>query len=101
MDPKGEDKKGDLVAIYVTAPVQAIRYVCRCLEAQLEQTDDPDEARAQKWMKVELLAQFSDDLFPREKMIGLGVRAVRGPRRMTKDLMQAVKKALTGSSGVK
>ena len=98
---KGKIKKGDLVAIYVTAPVQAIRYVCRCLEAQLEQTDDPDEARAQKWMKVELLAQFSDDLFPREKMFGLGVRAVRGPRRMTKDLTQAVKKALTGSSGVK
>lgn len=75
---------GDFVAIYVTAPVQAIRYFCRVRAAHLP-ADDPSE---KEWMQVEMLQQFPDDVFPREKMMELGVKAVRGPRRMTKELIE-------------
>ncbi len=98
---KGKIRKGDLVAMYITAPVQAIRYVCRCLEAELDNTLYPDEPHIKKLMKVELLAQFSDDVLPRERMMELGVRAVRGPRRMTKELREAVELELRRGSDSK
>lgn len=93
---KGKIQKGDLVAMYITAPVQAIRYVCRCLESEIENTIYPNESPVKKLMKVELIAQFSDDILSREKMKELGVRAVRGPRRMTKELIAVVKEAMLG-----
>ncbi len=41
-------------------------------------------------MQVELLAQFSDDVLPRARMMDLGVKAVRGPRRLTKELIDVL-----------
>lgn len=91
---KAKIQKGDLVFMYVTAPVQAIRYVCRCLEAEVDNTIYPDYPDIKKLMKVELILTFDDSLFPFETMKELGVRAVRGPRRMTKELIEAVQKEL-------
>lgn len=91
---KGKIKKGDLVAMYVTAPVQAIRYVCRCLEAEMDNDIYPEDPETKKLMKVELIATFEDGLFPFAVMKELGVHAVRGPRRMTKELIEAVEKAM-------
>lgn len=81
---------GDIVAIYVTAPVQAIRYVCRVLGANLENHGQSDIPTEKKLMQVELLAQFSDDVLPRARMMDLGVRAVRGPRRLTEGVIEVL-----------
>lgn len=89
---KGKIKKDDWVCIYVTAPVQAIRYVCRCLGAEIENNLYPEEPEINKLMQVELVQRFEDSFFPFEVMKELGVRAVRGPRRMTRELIEAVKK---------
>lgn len=87
---KATIQAGDLVAMYITAPIRAIRYLCRVLEAQIDNTLYPEKT-TKKLMKVELIHTFSDDEFPIEKMKLLGVKAVRGPRRMTKELMEAIK----------
>lgn len=88
---KSTIQAGDIVAIYVTAPVQAIRYVCRVLGANLENQGESDIPTEKKVMQVELLAQFSDDVLPRARMMDLGVRAVRGPRRLTKKAIEYLK----------
>lgn len=80
----------DIVAIYVTAPVQAIRYVCRVLGANLENHGESDIPTDKKLMRVELIAELSDDMLPRERMMELGVRAVRGPRRLTERVIQVL-----------
>ncbi|WP_105209728.1 MmcQ/YjbR family DNA-binding protein [Streptococcus suis] len=85
---KSTIQAGDIVAIYVTAPVQAIRYVCRVLGANLENLGESDIPTEKKLMQVELLAQFSDDVLPRARMMDLGVRAVRGPRRLTEEVIR-------------
>lgn len=72
----------------MTAPVQAIRYVCRVLGANLENHGESDIPTEKKLMQVELLAQFSDDVLPRARMKDLGVRAVRGPRRLTEGVIE-------------
>ncbi|HFI0055266.1 TPA: MmcQ/YjbR family DNA-binding protein [Streptococcus suis] len=87
---KSTIQAGDIVAIYVTAPVQAIRYVCRVLGANLENHGQSDIPTDKKVMQVELLVQFSDDVLPRARMMDLGVRAVRGPRRLTKEAIQVL-----------
>lgn len=77
----------DIVAIYVTAPVQAVRYVCRVLKANIVREEKSDQSSSKKLMQVELLATLSDCVLSRERMIELGVKAVRGPRRMTKEMI--------------
>ncbi|HFI0934273.1 TPA: MmcQ/YjbR family DNA-binding protein [Streptococcus suis] len=88
---KSTIQAGDIVAIYVTAPVQAIRYVCRVLGANLENHRESDILTEKKLMQVELIAQFSDDVLPRARMMDLGVKAVRGPRRLTKEAIEYLK----------
>ncbi|MBO4125868.1 MmcQ/YjbR family DNA-binding protein [Streptococcus suis] len=87
---KSTIQAGDIVAIYVTTPVQAIRYVCRVLGANLENQGESDIPTEKKVMQVELLAQFSDDVLPRARMMDLGVRAVRGPRRLTEGVIEVL-----------
>ncbi|MGV3080292.1 MmcQ/YjbR family DNA-binding protein [Streptococcus sp. 32226D021BW] len=87
---KSTIQAGDIVAIYVTAPVQAIRYVCRVLGANLENHGESDIPTEKKIMQMELLAQFSDDVLPRARMMDLGVRAVRGPRRLTEGVIEVL-----------
>ncbi|MBY5035503.1 MmcQ/YjbR family DNA-binding protein [Streptococcus gallolyticus] len=87
---KATIQTGDLVAMYITAPVRALRYVCRVLGSQLENHRYPEESN-KLLMQVELLHTFTDDEFPIDRMKELGVKAVRGPRRMTKELAEAVK----------
>ena len=88
---KSTIQAGDIVAIYVTAPVQAIRYVCRVLGANLENRGESDIPTEKKVMQVELIAQLSDAVLPRERMLDLGVKAVRGPRRLTKELIDVLR----------
>lgn len=87
---KSTIKVGDIVAIYVTAPVQAIRYVCRVLGANLENHGESDIPTEKQLMQVELLAQLTDDVLPRARMMDLGVRAVRGPRRLTEGVIEVL-----------
>lgn len=93
---KATIQAGDIVAMYITAPVRAIRYVCRVLEAQIDNRLYPEED-AKKLMKVELIDTFGDEVFPIERMKELGVKAVRGPRRLTKELRDALVEKLEAS----
>ncbi|MCG9883836.1 MmcQ/YjbR family DNA-binding protein [Streptococcus suis] len=63
---------------------------CRVLGANLENHGESDIPTGKKLMQVELIAQLSDDVLPRARMMDLGVRAVRGPRRLTKEVIQVL-----------
>ncbi len=79
---KGQIRKGDFVFIYITAPVQALRYACHVIEVSSDR------------MMLQQLVQFSDDDFPLEKMKTLGVTSVRGARRLTSELIAELKRSL-------
>ncbi|HFI0470113.1 TPA: MmcQ/YjbR family DNA-binding protein [Streptococcus suis] len=89
---KSTIQAGDIVAIYVTAPVQVIRYVCRVLQANVTNHGQSDIPRDKSVMQVELIAQLPDEFLPRERMMDLGVKAVRGPRRLTEELIRELQK---------
>lgn len=85
---KASIKKGDFVAIYMTAPTKAVRYFCRVLEANIPNDAYRDDTSIKKLMKIELLQSFSDNEVTFEHLKSYGVKAVRGPRRMTKKLIE-------------
>ena len=85
---KASIKKGDFVAIYMTAPTKAVRYFCQVLEADLPNEAYRDDTSIKKLMKIELLHTFSDEQVTFETLKSCGVKAVRGPRRMTKELIE-------------
>lgn len=91
---KASIKKGDFVAIYMTAPTKAVRYFCRVLEANIPNDAYRDDTSIKKLMKIELLQSFSDNEVTFEHLKSYGVKAVRGPRRMTKELIAYIKPLL-------
>lgn len=73
---------GDMVYLYVTAPVCAVLYRCQVTRADIPWDYDDGRIHARRGMDLKLLTTYSPDVLPREKLQTYGVRAVRGPRHM-------------------
>ncbi|MGT2926675.1 MmcQ/YjbR family DNA-binding protein [Streptococcus cuniculipharyngis] len=91
---KARIKAGDYVAIYMTAPVKAIRYLCRVLQADLPNHGQRDREDIQKLMTLELLRTFPDGQFPQVRLAEYGLKTVRGPRRLPSSLSQVLADSL-------
>ncbi|MBM7643605.1 MmcQ/YjbR family DNA-binding protein [Streptococcus loxodontisalivarius] len=83
---KASIKAGDFVLIYITAPTRAVRYICQVLEADLPNHAYRDEPSIKKLMKLRLIKTYADSDLDFERLKSLGVKAVRGPRRVSQDL---------------
>ncbi|MGV3010173.1 MmcQ/YjbR family DNA-binding protein [Streptococcus thoraltensis] len=90
---KASIKAGDWVLIYMTSPIKAIRYACKVLETDIDNKGHRDNPKIKQLMKLSLKQTFLDDQLPLELMAEKGVRAVRGPRRLSKDLVDYLNKA--------
>lgn len=77
-------KSGDYVLIYLTAPIKAIRYLCQVLEDHL-----PGDL-----MKVRLIKDYTDEELSFDDLKGYGIRAIRGPRRLTASLQEKIQSDL-------
>lgn len=86
-------KKGDWVYIYMTAPHRCLRYACQVLETNIANEGYRDQEDIKELMRLRLIDTFSDDVYPSSLLASHGVKAVRGPRRMTKSLIDLVEKA--------
>lgn len=79
---------GDNVYIYVGAPYSAIMYKCVAVEVDLPRYWDPRPDK--KAMRLKILKRYGPDLMNKEVLRAHGVRAVRGPRYMPKDLIEEI-----------
>lgn len=86
-------KQGDWVYIYMTAPHRCLRYACQVLETNITNEGYRDQEDIKELMRLRLIDTFSDDVYPSSLLASHGVKAVRGPRRMTKSLIDLVEKA--------
>lgn len=84
---KASIKAGDVVLIYITAPTKAVRYVCQVLEDHLGDDNRP-------LMRLKLMKQLTDDVLTFDQLKALGVKAVRGPRRVTAALVTHLNKLI-------
>ena len=83
--------KGDIVYMYVAAPVSAILYKCRVLETDIPYDYQDKNLTITALMKIELLKRYDRDKFT-FSMLGdeYGIYAVRGPRGVPYSLIEAL-----------
>ncbi len=86
-------KVGDLVYLYVTAPYSAILYRCKAEEVDIPYKYKDKNISISKAMKLKLLARFDKADYTFEKLKEYGIRAVRGPRLITKKLSEEINKS--------
>ena len=94
---------GDIVYLYVAAPVSALLYRCQALEVDIPYDKEPGELNITRVMRIKKLNEFSADAYPLEKLKSYGVSAVRGPRNMPSGLSHALSlppKEEMGNDGV-
>lgn len=77
--------EGNIVYIYVTAPVSGIRYKCRVLETDIPCRVSDDNIRMTKAMRLKLLRRY-DEPVSLAHLREHGVFSVRGPRSMPDSL---------------
>ena len=78
------------MAIYITAPTKAIRYLCQVLEANIPNQGYREEESIKELMRIKPLYTFNDTEFDSERLKSLGIKTVRGPRHMTDELVQSL-----------
>ena len=86
-------KKGDIIFMYVAAPVSAILYKCRVTETDIPYRHVSDKLQISSLMKITLLKRYEPDRFTFD-ILGAeyGIYAVRGPRGIPEDLSDALKR---------
>lgn len=78
---------GDIVCLYVTAPVSAVLYRCEATEVNIPYHYDDGNVRMDHVMRLKKLEQYEPSFLPFEKLKSYGIGAVRGPRRMPHSLI--------------
>lgn len=91
---KASIKKNDFVIIYITAPTKAVRYICQVLESDIPNEGYRENPNIKTLMRLKMIVKLNDDQLTFDKMSSLGVKAVRGPRRITPQLIAYLHKML-------
>lgn len=82
---------GDIVYIYISGNVKAIKFKCRVNKASLDELDIDDreydfsgqfDGTAGRYMELELIEEYAGDEYSREELIKHGFRSPQGPIRM-------------------
>lgn len=77
---------GDIVYLYVAAPISAILHKCEVLETDIPYEYKDKNVAMKKVMKIKLLKRYKQDEFTFEKLNKYGIKAIRGPRGLTDKL---------------
>ena len=83
---------GDIVYLYMAAPVAAVLYRCRVLEADIP-LEHEGRVRIRRAMRLRLLHTYAPDAFPMPKLRELGLTAVRSQRHVPPRLARALAEA--------
>ena len=80
-------KVGDTVFMYVAAPVSAILYKCKVVEADIPYDYHDKNLTITTLMKIKLLRRYNREQFTFDRLKGdFGIYAVRGPRGVPNSL---------------
>ncbi|MBQ1492795.1 MAG: MmcQ/YjbR family DNA-binding protein [Blautia sp.] len=83
--------EGDIVFMYLAAPVSAILYACRVVKTQIPYEMKGEKVQISALMEIELLHTFQEDRFTLSVLReSYGVRYIRGPRGVPAALSQAL-----------
>lgn len=85
-------KAFDIVYLYVAAPYSAILYKCEAIEVNIPYEYKDKNLSMNRVMKLRLLKRYDKDQYPFSKLNECGVKAIRGPRSVPKQLSEELNK---------
>lgn len=77
---------GDIIYLYVAAPVSAVLYKCRAIETDIPYEYDDGTIRMKRVMKIKLIHSFKKDELGFDKLKEYGICPIRGPRNVPNSL---------------
>ena len=83
--------KGDIVYMYVGAPVSAVKYMCEVKEVNIPYSYADKNVSMAYIMRMDVLKDYEDGVCGFSKLQELGIKAVRGPRTVTEDFLKYMK----------
>ena len=96
---------GDIVYIYVSGDVKAIMFRCRVNAAGMEEVNIDDskyyrrpgefDGSAGRYMELEMLEEFSGDVYTRKKLMKHGFSSPMGPVRMPESVKMYIESVST------
>lgn len=84
-------RKGDTVYMYVGAPISAVLYRCVVTRTDIPYEFADKNVRMTHLMEMDVLETFDKGKCPFPKLGELGIKAVRGPRRVTAEFLEYMK----------
>ena len=82
---------GDIVYLYVGAPISAILYKCLVEEVDIPFEYKDKNLSMNRVMKLSLLKRYKKDKYTYAYLNSLGISFVRGPRKISKDISEKLK----------
>ena len=86
-------EKGNTVYMYVGAPVSAVLYRCKVTETMIPLDYADDNVSMRYIMKMKVEKRYEMDFCPFSVLRELGIRAVRGPRKVTRQFLEYVSRS--------
>ena len=83
--------KDDTVYIYVAAPYSRIMYKCMAIEVDIPYDYNDGFVSMNKVMKLKLLKRYNDE-YTIDKLSSYGIKSIRGPRSISKELQAYLNK---------
>lgn len=83
---------GDIVCIYVAEPYSEIMYKCEAIETDIPYDYKDKNLSINKVMKIKLLKRYNKNEFTFKKLNEFGIKSIRGPRSVTKELSKELNK---------
>lgn len=83
---------GDLVYLYVAAPYSSILYKCQVVEVNIPYEYKDESISMSKVMRIKLLTKFDKDKYNFEVLNKCGIKSIRGPRTIPKELSEEINK---------
>lgn len=77
---------GDIVYIYLGSPFSSLIYKCKALEVNLPYNYKDKYLDIKKVMNLKLIKEYRQGEISFEKLNELGIKAIRGPRKVSKDI---------------
>ena len=81
----------DFVYLYVAEPYSKIMYKCKVLEVNIPYEYKDNNVSMKYVMKLKLLNKLESNNYSFEYLNNLGIKAIRGPRKITKDISNMLK----------
>lgn len=81
----------DIVYLYVAKPYSKILYKCKVVEANIPYEYKDKNVSMNYVMKIKLLEKLDNRNYTFEYLNKLGIKAIRGPRKINKDISSSLK----------